>query len=257
MALIVDEMGSVLLITLNRPEAMNAIDPETQRELHETWIRFNEDEHLRVAVLTGAGERAFCAGADLKKTGSSEVSFAAEFLRLGRRIGITGHMEVPKPIIAAINGYALGGGLELALNCDLRICCEEARFGLPEVKVASIPASGGTQRLVRALPPAIAMKMLLTGELIDAHEAYRVGLVSDLVSREELLPRAIELAEKICANGPLAVKAAKLAALKAGGAADEGLQFEAMLWGLLRDTEDRLEGRQAFREKRKPQYKGR
>jgi E-phenylitaconyl-CoA hydratase len=222
---------------------------------------------VRTIIVTGAGERAFCVGADLKGTLPSEVSFAeGAFLAGGQavdaglytRLFDFSDLQLTKPVIAAINGYCLGGGLEIALQCDLRIASKSARFGLPECAVASIPAAGGIHNLLRAVPSAIAMKMLLTGQHIDAGYAAQVGLVSDVYEPGELMDCARELAQCIAGNGPLAVQMIKkLARASANVPLDEAMRLTEMGWGVLRDTQDRIEGRKAFAEKRKPQFKGR
>jgi E-phenylitaconyl-CoA hydratase/naphthyl-2-hydroxymethylsuccinyl-CoA hydratase len=181
---------------------------------------------------------------------------AAIWLRDGQPI--IPEMKTWKPIICAINGYAIGGGLEMALACDMRIASSKAKFGLTEVKVASLAGLNGTQSLPRAIPQAVAMKMLLTGERIDAEEALRVGLISDVVEPEKLMDVAKKYAEKIAANAPLSVRAAKQAALLGlDMPLDHGIAFSHLLWGILRDTEDRKEGFQAFSEKRSPNWQGR
>ncbi len=249
----------IVTITLNRPEAMNAVDPETQAEMVSAWTRFRDDETAWVAILTGAGEKAFSAGADLKKLVPSTFGAAAarrhHELGLG---GITRGLEIWKPMIAAINGYCLGGGLELALACDLRIAAEHAAFGFPEVRWAIIPGAGGTQRLPRTVPLAKAMEMILTGETIDAQEAHRIGLVNRVVPRADLMSTALRFAETVCQRGPLAVRAAKEAVIRglAMSLAD-GLRLEAFLSGTLRGTEDAQEGPRAFAEKRAPHFKAR
>ncbi len=247
--------GHVAYITLNRPEAMNALDPESLEQLKQIWTEVREDHEIRVSVITGAGEKSFCTGTDMKKAPPPTECMAATYLKEG--IPIIPYMKMWKPIIAAINGYAVGGGLEIALACDIRIASKKAKFGLTEVKVASLAGLNGTQMLTRAVPLAVAMKMLLTGEIIDAQEAYRVGLISDLVEPEELLPLAKKYAERIAANAPLSVKAAKQAALLGlDMPLDHAITFGHLMWGILRDTEDRKEGFKAFAEKRQPQYKG-
>ncbi len=247
--------GHVAYVTLDRPEAMNALDPESWQELQQVWRTIREDREIRVSVLTGAGDRAFCTGSDLKKTMPPKESLASTYFD---EENLLAPMEMWKPIVCAVNGYAIGGGLEMALACDIRIASTKATFGLSEVKVGSLPGLGGTQRLVRAVPKAIAMKMLLTGDRIDAQEAYRVGLISDLVEPDELMDRAKDIAEKIAGNAPLSVKAAKQAVVVGSDLpVKQGSTLENLLWGLLRDTEDRIEGRRAFAEKRAPQYKGR
>lgn len=257
MSLLYQKEDHVAILTLNRPDAANSLDPETMEELAQAWRDIARDDAVWVAIVTGAGERFFCAGADLKKTPPPAESFAAELLRSGGA-HITPPSDLWKPTIAVINGMAIGGGLELALACDLRIASESAEFGLGEVRVASMPGQGGTQRLPRMLPMAIAMKMLLTAQRINAQQALQYGLVSDVYPGPNLMDAARGLAQTICENGPLAVRAAKMAALQGlGMPLQSGLLLESQLWGLLRDTEDRLEGRRAFAEKRKPRYQGR
>jgi len=246
----------VAYITLNRPDAMNSLDPESVTRLAEIWGEVVKDDDIRVSVLTGAGEKSFCTGTDMKKTPPPTECMASIWLRDGQPI--IPHMRMWKPIICAINGYAIGGGLEMALACDLRIASTKAKFGLTEVKVASLAGLNGTQCIPRAIPQAVAMKMLLTGELIDATEAHRVGLVSDIVEPAELMNLAKTLALKIAGNAPLSVKAAKQAAVMGlEMPLEHGIAFSHLLWGALRDTEDRKEGFTAFAEKRAPQWKGR
>jgi len=248
----------IALVTLNRPEAMNAIDPESNKQLLLAWDDISRNEEVRVVVLTGAGDRAFCTGADLKKTMPPTISAAGQLFGDGAKHMNFGSLQIHKPVIAAINGYALGGGLELALLADIRICSDNAQFGLPEVRVGSIPGAGGTQRLIRAVGQSDAMWMLLTGERIDANEALRIGLVSKVVPRSELLDSALELAGVMAGNAPLAMTAVKrLAMVGRELPLTSGLELEQQAFGLLRDTEDRLEGRRAFGEKRAPVFRGR
>jgi E-phenylitaconyl-CoA hydratase len=241
--------GKVATITLNRPAQRNAINAELRRLLGETLERLDSDDEVRVCVLTGNG-RAFCAGVDLKEplaaTPLQREPISAALDRFG------------KPLIAAINGPAMGGGLELALAADLRIASTGASFGLPEVRIGSLPGSGGTQRLMRAVTPALAARMLLTGDPIDAEEALAAGLVSDLETPENLPACAATIAQRIAENAPLSLRAAKLA-MRAAEAAHDGSGFvvERALWGLLALTEDRAEGRAAFREHRPPNFRGR
>lgn len=256
--LLVERTGHVVTLTLNRPEAGNSLDPETMDALRAAWDSIAQDEDIWVAIVTGAGDRFFCTGSDLKKTPPPTDSFAVSLFEPGAQIRITPPPDLWKPTIAAVNGTAVGGGLEIALACDLRIASETASFGLTEVKVASLAGQGGTQRLPRSIPPAIAMKMLLTGQRISAQEAWRVGLVSDLYPAGQLMDAARDLAEQICQNAPLSVRAAKMAVVQGTQMPlAAGLALENQLWGALRDTEDRLEGRAAFAEKRQPQWRGR
>ncbi|MDP9606172.1 UNVERIFIED_ORG: E-phenylitaconyl-CoA hydratase [Variovorax paradoxus] len=248
----------IATVTLNRPEAMNAIDPESAAQLHEAWSEISIRKDVRVGILTGAGERAFCTGADLKKTMPPAESFAE--LHFGSRVGLppVSTLQTPKPMIAAINGFALGGGLEVAMLCDIRIAATTAVFGLPEVCIGSIPAGGGTQRIVRAVGQSDAMLMLLTGERIDAQEALRIGLISRVVAPAELQATAHSIARRIASNAPLAVAAAKrLAQVGRELPLAAGLELEQQSFGNLRDSEDRIEGRRAFGEKRKPSFQGR
>ena len=262
MAILYAQQDRVVTITIHRPEAMNSIDPETDQALIEAWIRFRDDPDAWVAILTGAGEKAFSAGADLKKL--IPQAFGAGGADLGRGHndyglgGITRGLEIWKPLIAAVNGHALAGGLELALACDLRVAAENATFGLTEVRWAIMPGAGGTQRLPRAVPLAKAMEMILMAQPITAEEAYRIGLVNKVVPLPELMPTAMAWAETLCERGPLAVRAAKEAVLR--GLAmplPDGLRLEAFLSNTLRGTEDAVEGPKAFAEKRKPSFKAR
>jgi len=244
-------------ITLNRPERRNAIDPLTSQELLAAFTAFKEDDALWVAIVTGSGDQAFSAGADL-------VAMAESFAGGGGGVpmnvpfaGITRAFECWKPLIAAINGYCLAGGLELALSCDIRIASEHATFGLPEPKRAIIPAAGGTQRLPRAVPLAFAMELLLTGDRFDAQTALRFGLVSRVVPADQLMAAAEDLAARILECGPLAVRAIKQAALQGRQLPlEDGLKLESQLAGQVFRSEDAREGPTAFAQKRNPVYKG-
>ncbi len=254
-------------ITLDRPEALNALRVADLQALESCLVEARDNPDVRVLLLTGSGTRAFCAGADLKATLPPATSFAEAFLRstgpavaqgLYTRLMDLSRLQIWKPVIAAVNGHCLGGGLEIALQCDLRVASSGASFGLPEVAVGSIPAVGGIQHLLRNLPGAVAMRMLLTGERIGAEEAQRIGLVSDLHAPDDLLPSARTLAQRIAANAPLAVQMVKrLAVDSANLPLREAVALSEIGWGVLRDTQDRIEGRRAFAEKRKPVYRGR
>lgn len=248
----------VATITLNRPESMNAIDPALRAELKAAWVRVRDDPAILVAVVTGAGEQAFCVGTDLKAAAMPVRGEAVAAFGGGDSDHLLAGLETDKPIICAINGYALGGGLEIALAADIRIAVPNARFGLTEARVGSIPGAGGTQRLPRIVGRSMAMQMLLTAEPIDAETALRCGLVSEIVPADRLGARATELATAITRNAPLSVRAIKrLVERGESMPLDSAIEVERFVWGLLRDTEDRAEGRQAFREKRPPRYRGR
>jgi len=251
-----EKEGRIAIFTINRPEALNAMNVQAARELHEAMVDFRDDPELWVGIITGAGERAFCAGADIKDM----LPFLKENLQ-NRPWAMPDTpmrgLELWKPLIAAINGLALGGGLEIALACDLRIASEKARFGTPEVTLGLIPGWGGTQRLPRMIPQCKAAELLLMGRPIDAQEAYRIGLVNIVVPPEAVMPTAKEWAETICQAGPLAVRAAKEAMIRGSGLTlEEGLRLENALEAYLMGTEDFAEGTAAFAEKRKPNFKG-
>lgn len=253
--IIYEKKDAVALLTINREKQLNSISAQVSREMQMAWEDFRDDPELRVAILTGIGEKAFSTGMDLVATATGENQFSGRAAPFG---GFTKRMPIFKPIIAAINGYCLAGGLELALACDIRIAVPDARFGLPEVRWAIMPGAGGTQRLPRAIPLAWANYMILTGEQMDAETALRVGLISHIVPREQLLDKAFEIAGIICERGPLAVKTAKEAIIRGQDMPlDHGLAYEDVLLARLMDTEDAKEGPRAFTEKRKPVYKGR
>ncbi|MCR2800400.1 MULTISPECIES: enoyl-CoA hydratase/isomerase family protein [unclassified Microbacterium] len=253
--LTVDE--GVAWVTLDRPEALNALDAPTRAELRTIYRRISDDSEIRVAVLTGAGDRSFSTGADLKSAPASADSLVVQEFG-GRSDHLLADFPVDKPTICAINGYALGGGLEIALRADIRIASANASFGLPEARIGSIPGSAGTQLLPRVVGVPNAMKMILTGERIDAEEALRIGLVQEVVPFERLQERASELARAIAGNAPLAISAVKkLVTMSQEVPLEAGIAAERYAFGLLRDTEDRAEGRRAFAEKRTPRFVGR
>lgn len=256
--IIFETKGRLAYITINRPERRNAIDPDTSQELLDAFTAFRDHDGLWAAILTGAGDQAFSAGADLVAMAQAMAGGASPLAMSVPFAGITRGFECWKPMIAAINGFCLAGGLELALCCDIRIAAEHASFGLPEPKRAIIPGAGGTQRLPRAVPLAFAMELMLTGERFDAQTALRFGLVSRVVPLPQLIPTAEEVAGKILECGPLAVRAIKQAALQGRELPlEEGLRLEARLAGQVFRSEDAREGPLAFAQKRKPDYKGR
>ena len=260
MALLYEKRGKIAWITLNRPQALNAVDWQTFQELSQAFLDFRDDRDCWVAIITGADTKAFSAGADIKDIMPVLWDLGNDWWRLPSAV-VRG-LELWKPVIAAVNGLAVGGGLELCLACDLRIAAENATFGVPEVKLGIVPGWGGTQRLPRAIPQAKAAEMLFFGESIDAWEAYHIGLVNRVVPLDQLLPTAEEWAERLCQIPPLAVRAAKEAMLKgAEMSLEDGLRLEAKLIDFLFTTEDHKEARHPSPweglERRKPQIKGR
>lgn len=254
MAFNYEKEGKIAIFTLNRPEALNAMDPVSFAEFSRALIDFKDDDELWVGIVTGAGERAFCAGADIK-TILPEMKKMVGQPWAEPPIIMRG-LNLWKPMIAAVNGTCLGGGMEIALACDLRIASENATFGLPEVSLGLIPGWGGTQRLPRVIPLVKAAEMLLTGRPIDAQEAYRIGLVNKVVPLSELMSAARQMAEMLCRPAPLAVRAAKQAMIQGTSLSlVEGLELEKALEDLLMKTEDFDEGCDAFLTKRKAEFK--
>lgn len=257
--LLFDLTDHVAVITLNRPEVRNAINRELSAALLEALHRVREEDDIRVAVITGAG-RTFSAGADLKEraqVGRAADAAAASIVDANRAAGFA-RLAMEKPLIAAIDGYCLAAGFELALTCDIRVCTPEARIGLPEITRGFFPGGGGPQRLMRAIPQAVAMEMILTGDPIDAATALRVGLVSRIVPEPELLPTARQIAHRIAGHAPLAVKAVKEVAQAAlDETLEQSLRFGSTLRWIIGQTEDAREGPRAFAERRAPRYQGR
>jgi len=254
--LLYEKKDDIGILTVNRPDKLNAISNELTSELSSLMDELEKDDKLRVLVITGAGDKAFVAGADIQELVDRDA-------RMGRRVSrdrqeIFSRIEnLPVPVIAAVNGYALGGGLELALACNIRVCSEKAQFGAPEVKLGIIPGDGGTQRLPRLVGLGRGMEMVLTGDFIDAQEAYRIGLVNKVVPPEELMKAAMELAQKIASRPPLAVRYAKEAVNRSQeGDTASGFALESYLHALTCTTEDKKEGVAAFLEKRKGKFKG-
>lgn len=253
--LLVDHEDRVAILTLNRPSAGNSLTPALILELGEALAELRDDPTTSVIVITGSGDRAFCAGTDLR--GSPDgTAFEDQFGPVPQHL--SRGMEIWKPVIAAVNGYAIGGGFELALSCDLRYAASSATFALPEVRLGSMPGAGGTQRLLRQAPFALAMEMLLLGERWDAARVRDAGLLNGVCEPEQLLGTVLEVAGRLARNAPLSTKAIKQAVARGRhlelGAA---LGLERTLFNLLRDTEDRHEGRAAFAEKREPNFHGR
>jgi enoyl-CoA hydratase/carnithine racemase len=244
----------IAFITINRPRALNSIDVETWQSLNKAMEDFRDDPEAWVGIITGAGDRAFCAGADVRDT----LPFMKERSHWLWPAAPKYGLDLWKPLIAAINGLALGGGLEIALACDIRIASENARLGTPEVTLGLIPGWGATQRLPRVISWAKAAELLLTGKPVDAQEAYRIGLVNKVVPRDQLMSAAKEYADNICQAGPLGVRAAKQAMLRGYSLPlEDGLRLEGSFFDYLLTTEDYEEGTSAFIEKRKPDFKGR
>lgn len=261
MAIIYEVKDKIAYLTINRPNAMNAMDRETYQEIRDAWERTDADDQVFVGILTGAGDRAFSAGADIKKVygGDASQERAGAFWRHAPLNDWSRWSETfpSKPWIAAVNGYCLAGGLEMALHCDIRIASENAMFGAPEVTVAALHGYGAI-RLPRLIPAAVAMEMILTGRRIDAQEAHRVGLVSRVVPQENLLETATEIAQTITRGAPLSVRATKELALRGASMGLEDAQrYYAAVRNLLSYTEDQKEGSKAFEEKREPQWRGR
>lgn len=252
----VDVRETIAIITINRPDKLNALNAETVDELRTALRHSAADAAVRAVILTGAGEKSFVAGADIGELARMTPITGIEVSRQGQET--FRFLELMrKPVIAAVNGFALGGGLELALACHFRLASENAKFGLPEVKLGIIPGYGGTVRLPRIVGRGRALELILTGEMIDAQEAHRIGLVNHVYPQAELMTAAEQLARKISANGPLAVALA-IEAVDNGyhSTTEDALRLEANLFGLLASTEDMREGMSAFLEKRKANFKG-
>ena len=256
--IIYEKDGELAIVTINRPEMRNALNRATMEELERAIDEAEADDAVRAFILTGAGDRAFVAGADLKEMAArNTITELGPVYRQRRRV--TERLEnMYKPTIAAVNGYALGGGCELALACTLRVAADTAKFGQPEVNLGIIPGLGGTQRLVRLVGKGRAMELVLTGDIIDAQEAFRIGLVNKVVPASELMAAAKELGRKLASKPPIAVRAAKDAInLGVGLDMHSALELEARLFAICAGTEDKAEGVAAFLEKRNPTWKGR
>lgn len=247
----------VAVITINRPERLNAMDAVAYQALSDTWARVRDDSDVRVAVITGAGERSFTTGADIKSFIGTPAGLSEFWLTQKGQLLNRG-LEMWKPVIAAVNGYCLGGGMTLLLATDIRVAAEHATFGVTEVQRGVMAANGGTQRLLAQVPHAIGMELLLTGRKIDAATAERWGLVNKVVPMAKLMETAMEYATEIAANAPLAVQATKELALRSRDMdLSTGLRMEQALNRILQSTEDVQEGVAAFTEKRPPRFRGR
>jgi E-phenylitaconyl-CoA hydratase len=256
--IIYEKKDRIARITLNRPQVMNAMNRKMNRELAEVWDDFNRDTDAWIAIITGAGDKAFSSGADLKDQYVEGRKDIPDQFWAPARGGVGPGAGIWKPIIAAINGYCLAGGLEVALTCDLRIASDNARFGMSEVLRSLVPGGGGVQRLPRQIPYVLAMELLLTGDMIDAQEAYRIGLVNKVVPPSELMPAAEEMAQKIARNGPLCVRAIKESLVRGMDLPlEHALRMNSLFTRINLTTEDSAEGPLAFTEKRPPNYKGR
>jgi enoyl-CoA hydratase/carnithine racemase len=253
-----EKKGRIAYVTINRPEVMNALHADANRELSAIWTDFRDDPEVWVGILTGAGTRAFSAGNDLKVTAAGGGSAATQTGILGGFGGITSRFDIFKPIIAAVNGFALGGGLEMALACDIIIAEEHARLGLPEPRVGLMAGAGGVHRLPRQIPVKLAMLMILTGRHITAQEAKSIGLVNEVVPQGQSVAAAERVAEEILQCAPLSVRASKQAAMQGLDLPlPEALSRRYELVAAMRASEDTREGPRAFAEKRPPRWQGR
>jgi len=251
-----EKKNSIAYVTVNRPKVLNALNMATMDELRAAFHDIKNDTSVRVVILTGSGEKAFIAGADINELAAHTAVSGKEYTHRGQ--SVLNLMEnVGKPVIACLNGFTLGGGCEIAMACTMRIASENAKIGQPEVKLGIIPGYGGTQRLPRLVGKGRAMQLVLTGEMIGAQEAYRIGLVNEVTSPADLIPRAEAIAQKIIANAPLAVQYS-LEAINKGleMTLPEALYLEAVLFSVACSSEDKKEGTTAFLEKRPAQFKG-
>lgn len=245
---------NIAIVTINRPEVRNAVDKETWGLIREAFESLDKNDEVKVIIITGAGEKAFIAGADLN---SLKVRTVLETMESENSSIVRIIEKVSKPTIAAINGYCLGGGCEISMACDIRIACENAKFGQTELNVGILPGAGGTQRLRNLVGQGNAMEMILTGDIISAEEAFKIGLVNKVVPFENLMEQCLEMAKKIAAKSPIAVKLAKRVVQNGADLPiDIGLFMEVLSQSVMFSTSDHLEGINAFLEKRKPNYTG-
>jgi enoyl-CoA hydratase/carnithine racemase len=252
-----EKRGEIAYVTVNRPKVLNALNTPTWKDLRTSFENARDDVTVRGVILTGAGNRAFIAGADIGELAHATAIDAERSSRFGQEV-LDLIETLGKPVVAAINGFALGGGCETAMACTIRIAVDTAKFGQPEVTLGLVPGGGGTQRLPRLVGKGRALQLILSGDIISASEAYRIGLVNEIVPAAELIPRAEAILKKIAANAPIAVKFG-LDAVNRGQETSqaEGLLLEASYFGLCAATEDKKEGTSAFLEKRAPQFHGR
>jgi enoyl-CoA hydratase/carnithine racemase len=252
-----EKKGAIAYVTVNRPNMLNALNTPTWADIRTAFEDARDDAAVQGVILTGAGNKAFIAGADISELSKASALDAERASRFGQEV-LNLIENLGKPVIAAVNGFALGGGCETAMACTIRIAVDTAKFGQPEVTLGLVPGGGGTQRLPRLVGKGRALQLILSAEMISAQEAYRIGLVNEIVPATDLLPRAEAILRKIAGNAPMAVKFA-LTAVNKGlqTSQDEGLLLEASYFGLCAGTEDKKEGTSAFLEKRAPQFRGR
>jgi enoyl-CoA hydratase/carnithine racemase len=254
--ILVEKKNSLAYVTVNRPKVLNALNMATMDELRAAFHDIKNDASVRVVILTGSGEKAFIAGADINELASHDAVSGKEYTHRGQSV-LNLIENLGKPVICCINGFALGGGCEIAMACTMRLASDNAKLGQPEVKLGIIPGYGGTQRLPRLVGKGRTMQLVLTGEMISAQEAHRIGLVNEVTSPADLMPRAEAIAQKIIANAPLAVQYS-LEAINKGleMTLPEALYLEAVLFSVACSSEDKKEGTTAFLEKRPAQFKG-
>jgi enoyl-CoA hydratase len=252
-----EQRENIGIVTINRPDKLNALNKALMKEIKELFTALKNDDSVYVVILTGAGDKAFVAGADISELNKLEVLSGKEFAEEGQAI-FNLIENLGKPVIAAVNGYALGGGCELALACHIRLASKKAQFGQPEVNLGIIPGYGGTQRLARLINNGRALEYILTGDMIDSEEAYRLGLVSKVYDHDQLMGKAYDMAEKIASKGQIAVRMSVKAVVSSDELSEkEGLNLEASLFAVCCGTEDFKEGTKAFLEKKKPNFQNR
>ncbi len=252
--LLVEVQNTTLVITINREKSLNSLSIETTKELQDIFDKYEENESIRCVIITGAGSKAFVAGADIAELSELDIKSGQKFSKRGMKL-MRSIQNFPWPVIAVINGYALGGGCELALACDIRLASANAKLGQPEVNLGIITGFGGSQRLPRIVGRGKATQLLLTGEMITAQESHRIGLVDEIYPPEELLPKALAMAELIASKGPMAIKLSKYCINRGlGESLEEGCELEEEKFGEVCGTRDKTEGTKAFLEKRKPNF---